>query len=313
MLVLPARRRRGRHGRDGAHLRRARLRCASSSTRLDITRRLGSIVAAADSQRSQLCRGRPVAGHRRWPQFLQPRPPRPAAALGGGAGAAAVARKNEVDHDQRNRGGTARPCPAATPDKRNIIAVASGKGGVGKTWFAITLAHALARAGRKALLFDGDLGLANVDVQLGCTPRRDLASVVAGEYTLAQAATPHSCGFDIIAGRSGSGNLASMPASRLARSARRAAAASAQGYDWVVLDLGAGIERTVRLLTAQSRACLVVTTDEPTAITDAYAYIKVTALERLADGIQIVVNMAAQRSATASAPMRPCCAPAASS
>jgi flagellar biosynthesis protein FlhG len=59
----------------------------------------------------------------------------------------------------------------------------------------------------------------------------------------------------------------------------------------VVLDLGAGIERTVRLLTGQSRACLVVTTDEPTAITDAYAYIKVTALEHLADNIQIVVNM----------------------
>ncbi|HXQ51560.1 MAG TPA: MinD/ParA family protein [Stellaceae bacterium] len=182
------------------------------------------------------------------------------------------------------------PALAATPDKRNIIAIASGKGGVGKTWFAITLAHALARAGRKALLFDGDLGLANVDVQLGCTPRRDLGSVVAGEYTLAQAATPHSCGFDIIAGRSGSGNLASMPASRLL-DLRAELGRVAQGYDWVVLDLGAGIERTVRLLTTQARACLVVTTDEPTAITDAYAYIKVTALERLADGIQIVVNM----------------------
>ena len=69
--------------------------------------------------------------------------------------------------------------------KRNIIAVASGKGGVGKTWFSITLAHALAQAGRRALLFDGDLGLANVDVQLGCTPQRDLASVIAGETTLA--------------------------------------------------------------------------------------------------------------------------------
>ena len=184
------------------------------------------------------------------------------------------------------------PAPATAPDKRNIIAVASGKGGVGKTWFAITLAHALALAGRKALLFDGDLGLANVDVQLGCTPRRDLASVMAGEATLEQAATAHPCGFDIIAGRSGSGSLANIPASRLLN-LRTELARFSQTYDWVVLDLGAGIERTVRLLTAQSRACLVVTTDEPTAITDAYAYIKVTALERLADGIQIVVNMVA--------------------
>ena len=67
----------------------------------------------------------------------------------------------------------------------------------------------------KTLLFDGDLGLANVDVQLGSTPRRDLASVMAGETTLDQAAAPHPCGFDIIAGRSGSGTLASLAPSRL--------------------------------------------------------------------------------------------------
>lgn len=182
------------------------------------------------------------------------------------------------------------PSPAPQPHRRNIIAVASGKGGVGKTWFSITLAHAMAKAGKKALLFDGDLGLANVDVQLGVTPERDLASVIAGEATLAQAATPYQGGFDIIAGRSGSGSLATLPASRLL-ALRTELQLFAQNYDWVVLDLGAGIERTVRLLTAQSRACLVVTTDEPTAITDAYAYIKVTAMERLAEGIQIVVNM----------------------
>ncbi len=174
--------------------------------------------------------------------------------------------------------------------KRNIIAVASGKGGVGKTWFSITLAHALANSGRKALLFDGDLGLANVDVQLGATPRRDLASVIAGEATLAQAATPHAAGFDIIAGRSGSGGLANLAPGRLME-LRADLGRFAQSYDWVVLDLGAGIERTVRMLTHEARVCLVITTDEPTSITDAYAYIKVTALERLAGGIQIVVNM----------------------
>jgi flagellar biosynthesis protein FlhG len=182
------------------------------------------------------------------------------------------------------------PSPTAAAHKRNIIAVASGKGGVGKTWFSITLAHAMAKAGKKALLFDGDLGLANVDVQLGVTPERDLASFVAGEATLAQVATRFEAGFDIIAGRSGSGSLATLPPSRLL-TLRTELHLLSQNYDWVVLDLGAGIERTVRLLTGQSRACLVITTDEPTAITDAYAYIKVTALEKLADGIQIVVNM----------------------
>ena len=183
------------------------------------------------------------------------------------------------------------PATAALPHRRNVIAVASGKGGVGKTWFSITLAHAMAKAGKKALLFDGDLGLANVDVQLGVTPERDLAGVIVGEGTLAQAATRYEGGFDIIAGRSGSGSLATLPASRL-MALRTELHLLSQNYDWVVLDLGAGIERTVRLFTGQSRACLVIATDEPTSITDAYAYIKVTAMEKLADGIQIVVNMA---------------------
>jgi flagellar biosynthesis protein FlhG len=182
--------------------------------------------------------------------------------------------------------------PVTQPLKRNILAVASGKGGVGKTWFSITLVHALARAGLRTLLFDGDLGLANVDVQLGVTPERDLSSVMAGQISLDQAVTRCAAGFDIIAGRSGSGSLATLPANRLL-SLRNDLQQFAQGYDWAVLDLGAGIERTVRLLAAHSRACLVITNDEPTAITDAYAFIKVSAMERLAENIQIVVNMAA--------------------
>ena len=181
---------------------------------------------------------------------------------------------------------------AAAPEKRNIIAVASGKGGVGKTWFSITLAHAMAKAGQRVLLFDGDLGLANIDVQLGVTPRRDLGSVIAGQTTMAQAVDRfEEGGFDFIAGRSGSGNLASLPPTRLV-SLRSELQSVAQGYDSVVLDLGAGIERAVRVLVGRVRTCLVVATDEPTSITDAYAFIKVTALDHLVDDIRIVVNMA---------------------
>ena len=72
----------------------------------------------------------------------------------------------------------------------NMSAVASGKGGVGKTWISISLAHALSRAGQRTLLFDGDLGLANVDIQLGLQPARDLGGVIAGRYRMDQAVFP---------------------------------------------------------------------------------------------------------------------------
>jgi flagellar biosynthesis protein FlhG len=184
------------------------------------------------------------------------------------------------------------PAAGVTPLRSNLFAVASGKGGVGKTWFSISLAHALARAGKRALLFDGDLGLANVDVQLGVMPKRDLGTVLAGQTSLAGAATHYpEGGFDIIAGRSGTGSLAQIAPSKLA-ALRSDLAAVANNYDCVIMDMGAGIERTVRSFAGQARACFVVTTDEPTAITDAYAFIKVTAMERPNADLRIVVNMA---------------------
>src|SRR5277367_567632 len=102
--------------------------------------------------------------------------------------------------------------PTSALQCRNMIAIASGKGGVGKTWFAITFAHALAKRGKHVLLFDGDLGLANVDIQLGLTPEKDLGAVIDGTSTLPAAVIKYKeGGFDILAGRSGSGSLATLP------------------------------------------------------------------------------------------------------
>lgn len=180
--------------------------------------------------------------------------------------------------------------PAKRTKGQNIIAIASGKGGVGKTWLAITLAHAIANKERKVLLLDGDLGLANLDIQLGLMPKQDLGSVIAGRLTLNQAVLPFPPGgFDIIAGRSGSGGLANVPPSRL-QMLSEDLTLLAQAYDRIIIDLGAGVERTVRQLTSNVGIVIVVATDEPTSLTDAYAFIKVTHMEQPNLDIRIVIN-----------------------
>lgn len=174
----------------------------------------------------------------------------------------------------------------------NMLAIASGKGGVGKTWVSLTLAQAMARAGKRVLLFDGDLGLANVDIQLGLHPANDLGGVLDGSYALKKAVTHHAGGgFDVIAGRSGTGSLASIPAVRL-RQLMDDLVALAPNYDRVILDLGAGLERTVRDLAARARTTLVVATDEPTSLTDAYAFIKLAHMQSRKADLRIVINMA---------------------
>jgi flagellar biosynthesis protein FlhG len=181
----------------------------------------------------------------------------------------------------------------------NVIAVASGKGGVGKTWLSISLAQALTKLGQRVLLFDGDLGLANVDVQLGIQPGMDLGTALERHLPLSRAVINYpSGGFDLIAGRSGSGSLASMPINRLQALAQGLRAVG-DSYGRVVVDLGAGIERPVRYLASRAGFCLVVTTDEPTALTDAYALIKMVTLDAQEQNKEtpmgVVVNMASSR------------------
>jgi flagellar biosynthesis protein FlhG len=179
-----------------------------------------------------------------------------------------------------------------TTNSWGTIAIASGKGGVGKTWLAITLSHALANNRANVLLFDGDLGLANVDIQLGLMPKHDLGSVLAGRLPLNQTTmTYEDGGFDIIAGRSGSGNLANISASRLQTLSEDVKMLSSS-YDYTIFDLGAGVEQTVRSIANQVDTVLVVTTDEPTALTDAYAFIKLTHMEKPKLNIRVIVNMA---------------------
>ena len=177
----------------------------------------------------------------------------------------------------------------------NIIAVASGKGGVGKTWFSITLAGLFARAGRKTLLFDGDIGLANVDVQLGLTPTRDLSSVFSGKIAMKDAITYYEKGkFDILAGRSGTTSMANLGANRMQPAAVQLVAL-AESYDHVIIDLGAGIEQHVQVMSALASKVVVVLTDDPTSLTDAYAFIKLCHTRPNPPAILVVINQAASQ------------------
>lgn len=171
-----------------------------------------------------------------------------------------------------------------------IMAIGSGKGGVGKTWLAISLAQALARLGRRVLLFDGDFGLANVDVQLGLGPAPGLAAVIAGRCPLVAAIRRIDiAGFDLVQGHSGSGELARIDAARLDRLLADLRAL-ARDYDVTLLDLPAGIDHAVRRLLRAADLRVIVTADEPTALTDAYAVIKVGAQDQAAP--RVVVNLA---------------------
>ncbi len=178
--------------------------------------------------------------------------------------------------------------------QNNIFAIASGKGGVGKTWLAITLTHLFARSGRRALLFDGDIGLANVDVQLGLTPQKDLGTVFSGKARLQDIVIHYQAGFDILAGRSGSTSFAAVPLGQL-QAVKDDLQVMAKNYDAVVIDLGAGIEQYVQFMASIASKVIVVITDEPTSLTDAYAFIKlcVTRLQRTS--VSIVVNQAASQ------------------
>lgn len=177
-----------------------------------------------------------------------------------------------------------------------LVAIASGKGGVGKTFLAIALAQSHARTGRRTLLLDGDLGLANIDVQLGLQPKGDLLSVITGGMDIAAAVSPFdggadAGGFDVLAGRSGSGALRALPARDIHLLGESIKLVAAR-YDRCIVDLGAGLDAAVLDIAAFCGRVLVVLTEEPTSLTDAYAFIKVMSQRPGAPALAVAVNMA---------------------
>jgi len=174
-----------------------------------------------------------------------------------------------------------------------VLAVSSGKGGVGKTTVAVNLAIACARLGRRVTLVDFDLGLANVDVMMGIEPLHNLSHVVMGKKRLREVAVDVD-GIRVVPGTSGLWELVN-----LSESARdeliRSLQTLEQDAELMIIDTGAGISRNVVRVAGAADEVLLVCTPEPTSIIDAYAAIKMIAHEPGRRRMRVIVNMAEER------------------
>jgi len=173
----------------------------------------------------------------------------------------------------------------------HIIAVTSGKGGVGKTFVSANLAAALTRHGFNVLVLDADLGLANLDVVLNLYPKVTLHDVFTGRSTLEDAILTTPGGYSVLLAGSGM-----IEYSRLTPEIRsqfmRTVELLRPRYDIILLDTGAGISDVVLFSVSLATEVLVVATPEPTSLTDAYAAIKVLALQQKRQQIRLVINQA---------------------
>jgi flagellar biosynthesis protein FlhG len=169
-----------------------------------------------------------------------------------------------------------------------ILAVTSGKGGVGKTNISVGTAMALAEEGRKVCLFDADLGLANINILMGLIPEYTLEDLMTGQRTLDEILIKNYNGIDIIPGSSGVEGIANLNDSEVRRLID--ALASLNKYDFLIFDTSAGIAAPVIAFCMAASEVLIVITPEPTSLTDAYALLKVLLANGFKGKAKIVVN-----------------------
>ena len=174
--------------------------------------------------------------------------------------------------------------------KTRIITVTSGKGGVGKTNISVNMALAYARLGKKVVVMDADLGLANVNVMLRMTPRYNLYHVIRKQKTMKEIMTETDYGISIVAGASGFSKIANLTEEERQNFIEELETLS--NADIIIIDTSAGVSSNVLDFIAAADDAVIVTTPEPTAITDAYGIIKIIATEydELNLGLKLVVN-----------------------
>ena len=177
-----------------------------------------------------------------------------------------------------------------TNKKTRIIAVASGKGGVGKTNISINLALAYANLGKKVIVLDADLGLANVNVVLGIIPKYNLYHLIRKQKNMKDIILDTNYGIQIVAGASGFSKIANLNDDE--RDIFIEELSELSNADVIIIDTSAGVSNNVLAFVAAADDALIVTTPEPTAITDAYGIIKIiaTEIENMNLGLKLIVN-----------------------
>ena len=178
-----------------------------------------------------------------------------------------------------------------TPDRVvRVVAVTSGKGGVGKTNVTANLAVALAHLGRRVVVLDADLGLGNLDVLLGLTPTYSLADVLAGQQRLRDVLVPGPAGITVLPAGSGFQDLTSLNDHQL-RELQSEMDELYERTDVLLIDTGAGIGRNVTSFATMAQDIIVVASPEPTSLTDAYALMKVLSTQFSERRFRLLVSM----------------------
>ena len=171
-----------------------------------------------------------------------------------------------------------------------IIGVSSGKGGVGKSMLSLNLASTLSKAGKKVLIFDADLGLANINVLMGIIPKYNLYHVIQGNKSLKDIILKTEEGIDLIAGASGYSKLANLEAEKRDLLISEFNGLDEYGYDYMIIDTGAGIDVNVISFLIPADDIIIVITADPTSITDSYGLIKSVVAQGRENNIKIIAN-----------------------
>ncbi len=187
--------------------------------------------------------------------------------------------------------GSAGSIPADKPlsGKCRVVAVSSGKGGVGKTSLTLNLGLALIRLGHEVVIIDADLGLANIDVMINVIPRYNLVDVISGEKKVSEIMLRGPLDLKIVPGGSGVFELANIDRGKRQGLIDQLADLESEG-DFILIDTAAGLSRNVISFVGAADDLILVTTPEPTALTDAYGMLKVLAEKKLKERSYVVVN-----------------------